>query len=485
MFYIGYFSLILTIFGQKSVFFLYLCYIVFMSELYNQLKQLNIENQYPFHMPGHKRQMPDFLKSQEEYKWLYEIYQMDITEIDGFDNLAKPAGLIKDIEDKATNLYGTKKSFIGVNGSTGCILAALHSVLNMGDSVLVARNCHKSVYHGIELLKAVPTYIYPSLDEEYNIPGVITPESVSDTINILSEKNIKPSALIITSPTYEGIVSDIKAIADLCHSQDIILIVDEAHGAHLSLDTHKFFPASAISGGADIVIESLHKTLPCMTQTAVLHICSDRVSASRIKKYINFFQTSSPSYIMMCSIEGCMDIVKDYGDKLFTEYKDNLCSFYKEASTLRCLKVRPLGKGFDPGKILISTKGAGASGQAIYDTLRLRFKIQPEMHGFDYCLMMTSIFDAADGFKRLIDALKEIDEKLTCRMYMPEEVSFDSFDGDEEIRLAKSLAGTVSEEFITPYPPGIPLVVPGETITQEIAGKICDYINAGITVEYM
>lgn len=455
-----------------------------MNTLYDKLTQINKDKLYPFHMPGHKRQLPDIVTKSKEYEWLSSIYQMDITEINGFDNLAKPEGILKDIEDRIASLYGVQKSFIGVNGSTGCMLAALHSVIKPKDTVILARNCHKSVYHGLDLLGTDNIYLYPQVDESYNIPGQIDPFALSDLLSKLPA-NKAPSALIITSPTYEGIVLDIKALADICHNNNMALIVDEAHGAHLNFGDKSYFPDSAIKFGADLVIQSLHKTMPAMTQTALLHICSNRVSEREVKKYINYFQTSSPSYILMCSIALCMDIVEKYGDKLFADYSDNLRTFYKWADSLRSLHIRPAMKNTDPGKILISTRGLGASGQAIYDTLRIKYKLQPEMHGFDYVLMMTSIFDTNEGFNRLMDALREIDDKLTCRMYMPEEISFSASDNDKELEFARSLADKVSEEFITPYPPGIPLVVPGEIVTLDVVDKICDYINAGITIEYM
>ena len=241
-----------------------------MTSIYNKLKQLQYKEDYPFHMPGHKRNLKiDPL--------LDAISKIDITEITGFDDLHHPEEMIRELMDDLKQIYGTKESYLLVNSSTAGNLAAIAALCNIGDKILVARNCHKSVYHAIELLGLDPIYIYPEIDE-YGICKGITKEQIENIIT--KETSIK--AMVLVSPTYEGRVSDIEGISDVLHRNNIPLIVDEAHGAHFIY--HEAFPESAANSGADIVIQSLHKTLPAFTQTGLLHLCTDCVTREMMQK---------------------------------------------------------------------------------------------------------------------------------------------------------------------------------------------------------
>ena len=280
-----------------------------MTSIYDKLKQLQYGEEYPFHMPGHKRNLKiDPL--------LDEIAKVDITEITGFDDLHHPEEMIRDLMDNLKQIYGTEESYLLVNSSTAGNLSAIAALCKIGDKILVARNCHKSVYHAIELLGLDPVYIYPEVDEDGICEG-ITKEQVEAVIK--EEKMIK--AMVLVSPTYEGRVSDIREISDVLHQYDIPLIVDEAHGAHFIY--HEAFPESAVSTGADIVIQSLHKTLPAMTQTGLLHLCTDCVSKEMMQKKLSIFQSSSPSYVLMSSIEQCIHIC-DGNRGYFQQYCERL-----------------------------------------------------------------------------------------------------------------------------------------------------------------
>ena len=211
-------------------------------------------------------------------------------------------------------MYGTRKSFFSVNGSTAGILTAISASVKKGGQILVARNCHKAVYHAIYLRELVPTYIYPQSDNDLGINGSI---SVSRVERYL-EENPKIEAVFITSPTYDGVVSDVRQIAEAAHKHGIPLIVDEAHGAHFRFSD--YFPVSATDLGADVVIQSFHKTLPAMTQTAVLHLCSERVSEKLIRRFLGIYETSSPSYILMSSLDACVAKLEKDSGRLFDEF---------------------------------------------------------------------------------------------------------------------------------------------------------------------
>ena len=259
-----------------------------MMELWQALKNHSQQQYYPFHMPGHKAgRLGAFT----------EILSQDITEITGFDNLHKPEGILLQSQKRCAKLFGAEESFFLVNGSTSGILSAILSVCNTEDEIVVARNCHKSVYSALVLSGAKPIYILPQSIENADFLGSITLEQIQKAVT----KNTK--AVILTSPTYEGITSNISEISDFLHNKNILLIVDEAHGSHMKF--HHFFPKTALEQNADIVIQSLHKTLPCPTQTAVLHIQGNRVNRNRLKQCLSMVQTSSPSYLFLSAIDYC------------------------------------------------------------------------------------------------------------------------------------------------------------------------------------
>lgn len=280
-------------------------------------------------------------------------------------------------------------------------------VLSSGDKILVARNCHRSVYHAIYLLNLMPVYIYPDVDEETAIVLDIPPQQVADA---LKRENV--SCVILTSPTYEGVVSDIKSIAAICHRQNIPLIVDEAHGAHFAWG--KMFPETAVQQGADLVIESLHKTLPALTQTALLHRASERVKAETVEQYLSIFQTSSPSYVLMASMSQCISWLERSGDGVWTAYDKRLSEFCRQAAKWRNLQLWRQ-ENQDKGKLVIGTWGTGMTGIQLADCLRNKYLIEVEMEMPSYILALTSVADKEDTLPRLADALTQIDAAISER----------------------------------------------------------------------
>ena len=373
-----------------------------MSNLQEKLEKYYKEDYLPMHMPGHKRNV-ELLGEKLPYK-------IDITEIDGFDDLHHAEGLIKDIENKAKKIYGSKKSFLLVNGSTCGILAGIRSVVNFGDKVLVARNSHKSAYNAIELNGLNPIYILPKIGEDgidRNIDIVEVEEKLKEN------KDIK--LVIITSPTYEGVISRIKDISNIAHKYNVPVLVDEAHGAHLKF-IENICDKEALKMGADIVVQSLHKTLPALTGTALLHIRGNLVKEENVARELSIFETSSPSYVLMSSIEECLDIIEKRGKELFEEYQNNLKYFYNKSKNFKNLKI--LGNEienkdyYDFGKIVIKTNETNITGKELADILRNDYKIELEMSSINYALAMTSICDGKENFKRLLYALIDIHNKL-------------------------------------------------------------------------
>ena len=484
---------------------------------------------YPFHMPGHKRrEIPDGIPG-----GFPDPYGIDITEIDGFDNLHHAEGILKDAMDEAAAIYGADRSWYLVNGSTCGILSAVFATTENGGKILTARNCHKAVYHAICLNRLEAEYLYPEEITEFGINGGIRAEDVRKALEKdamrcagnsgdVRGKITKIQAVLITSPTYEGVVSDIRAIADAAHEYGIPLIVDEAHGAHLEYaDQCHGFPKSALEYGADLVIQSLHKTLPSFTQTAILHVKGKLVDQDRVSRYLSMFQTSSPSYLFMAGMERCIRYMDGDGRNEMIRYEKRLERFMERMEGLQVLEVLDreiCGKyrtvaGWDPSKIVVSTMRAeDFHGEELAETLRRKYHLEMEMTAPEYVIAMTSLMDTEEGFERLGTALLEIDgalrhcvepeqqkekgeskEKERCETPEVTESKVlhpvrrmlicEAMNADTERTALQDTVGKVSAEFVYLYPPGIPIIAPGEVFTDAIVEKIVAYKAAGLLVQ--
>lgn len=452
-----------------------------------KLADYSKSNRYPFHMPGHKRALTA--------DW--DPYAIDITEIDGFDNLHHASGILSEAQRRAAKLYGAKESFYLINGSTCGILAAVSAAVPRGGRILVARNCHKSVYHAMYLRELTPVYLYPEITED-GICCAIRPEMVSKA---LAQQN-DIAAVLLTSPTYDGLVSDVAGIAAIAHAHGIPLIVDEAHGAHFSLSGH--FPQSAVSLGADVVIMSLHKTLPSFTQTALLHLCSDRVSRERIAHFLGIYETSSPSYILMAGMERCIRMMQEDGEALFAAYARRLDDFYDRVRGLKRLRVLTErdfvpehAYAFDRSKLLIAGRNAGISGSMLHHMLLEEYGLQMEMAAGGYVLAMTSVMDSDEGFGRLAEALFAIDASDAAgerelmawsrlgEIYGPMEQVLGIARAQDGASRMISLADAeeeVAASYLYLYPPGVPILAPGERITKKTLRDIADCREMGLEI---
>ncbi|NLL75681.1 MAG: aminotransferase class V-fold PLP-dependent enzyme [Clostridiales bacterium] len=471
-----------------------------MSNLYEQLVKYRDSDYYPFHMPGHKRNNAAKLDCVLE-----AVYGVDITEIDGFDNLHQAQGIIKKAQQDAAELYGADETFFLVNGSTCGVLSAISAVTQKGGRLLMARNCHKSVYYAVYLQELKTTYLYPHLVRGYNIADAVIPESVE----MILKEQPDISAVIITSPTYEGVVSDIAAIADITHRYGIPLIVDEAHGAHFGF--HEAFPENAVRQGADIVIHSVHKTLPAMTQTALLHVSGTLVDRERLRRYLKIFQTTSPSYVLMASIDSCMNLMRKEGHSLLEQFLERRNDFIKKAVKCRHFEIMDKQavpdscmQTIEPGKIVIFMRDGELTGQQLYDILSEKYHLQLEMATGGYVLAMFTIMDTAEGMRRLAEALLEIDQGIVASQANPiqaQELIYPKRDEQPETMLTIAEAitqsdekgydsipineseGRLSAEFINLYPPGIPIVVPGEKIDCKIIESVRFCLDTRLNIQ--
>ena len=448
--------------------------------LYEKLKEYASAGIYPFHMPGHKRRMTDGLP-----------YDIDITEIDGFDNLHEPAGCLCELQKTAAELFGSRSAFALVNGSTVGILAAVRAMTERGGRALIARNCHMAVYHAAELCDLQTEYILPDTVDGLGIFSSVSPQSVKE--KLIADPEI--SLVVITSPTYEGVVSDITSIAQICHRHGARLLVDEAHGAHFPFSDR--FPKGAIQCGADAAVVSLHKTLPAMTQTALL-LLNDEALVKEIKRQLSVFETSSPSYVLLASVDRCLEFLR-HSEHAFDEYVDRLTRFYQVSASLQHLSVsydRLLTAenvfDFDIGKLCIFCNGT-LTGRELMDTLRSDYEIELEMALGSYALAMTSVCDTDEGFDRLAHALTQIDSKckeansptISPLPYLPQRrcTIAEALDSKGEMRNIFDAESKISREYIRVYPPGIPLIVPGEVISPEILSQLRALETAGNEIQ--
>lgn len=445
--------------------------------LYDELKNYSDSDMYPFHMPGHKRQ-----------GMFMEAEKLDITEIHGFDNLYYPNGILNELKN------------VLVNGSTGGILAGIRTLTKFGDRVLIARNCHKSVYNAVELcgLKAEFIIPKPASDngKELNIYGAVSPYDVEKKLWEFPDTTL----VVITSPTYEGICSDIQAIAKICSSRGVRLFTDGAHGSHLSLHNAgscyskpMFFSKPATLDGADLTVMSLHKTLPALTQTALIDSrITDKQLLSELRENLSVFQTSSPSYVLLASAESALRFMdsRSAADMFCKRLK----KFYAETADLHKLKIlfnSDLSNHLhDCGKILVSTSDVTLSGYELSSILRERFLIETEMSAPDYVLALSTVADTDQGFERLARALREID--LECeyasdrkpsylirsvpkRTFIP----FEKYKHKSKLIPLRQAEGCVAMDTIMAYPPGVPCIVPGEVFNSEIIDYISKIKNSG------
>lgn len=526
-------------FGEKAL-----------KEYINEALEKYIEKgTYPWHMPGHKRQPLEELES-----FWNGVYAHDFTEAKDLDDMHEPEMFIADSLAEMKNVYGTFATYMLVNGSTSGIMTAIHATCHRGDVILVARNCHKAVYNAICMLELEPEYIVPDYvdmrwhcgmnqamsdkmtdacgkddcetregtdirgegdretPERTDILGDISPDKLERAIITLITDGRKPSAVIITSPTYEGVISDIGTLAEINHRYGIYLIVDEAQGAHLNfMEGHE----TAMEQGADIVIESLHKTMPALTQTSLLHVMDPKLD-ERVRRYLQIFQTSSPSYIFMQSMEKAVAFGAN-NRAVFVEYGRRLEIFAEKCDSLRNIRLFRPGvnvskndegcsacKVFDhdEGRLVFVVRpgtvdGSGQifTGVMLADILADRYGLIVEMASVSYVICISSVVDSVDSYDILFKAIEEIDNDLEHSVIVDGSRAMDIISGrrsavvpgkawdetSEMVPLELSV-GRISGAFVYAYPPGIPVLAPGEIVDERAVCGIDTMIRSGLNV---
>lgn len=477
------------------------------NSLAEHLQQYTAQGIYPMHMPGHKRNLPMSIQT-----FFEKIWELDLTEVEGSDSLHHAKGIIKNAQDYAATVYNAKQSFFLINGSSCGILSAIWAVANPNKSkIIMAKESHMSAYNAVHINRLTPILIpsFPAVGVGGDQSRVFLQAGVDTNVlfQTIQTHHKEACAVFLTSPTYEGVLSDIASIVAYAHRYHLPVIVDEAHGAHLRFFEEFSGISSALSQGADIVVQSVHKTLPALTQTAILHLSkTSQINKERIQESLAIFESSSPSYVLMSSIDLAIRYMAQAKEEIqrLTAWKEE---FYARCRAFRYVKIvqeyliypksgsdaknlddtymknctdkdteiereHMISVRWDSLKVVIYSNQLGASDLA--NILRKEYCIEPEMVSADYVLCMLTIGDSKEGVERLYLALSDLDQRLeqgfVCHSTLSKKVNL------------QSLCNAIAKHHIYAFPPDIPIVQRGERIGMEQIRRMEELLNKGIKV---
>ncbi|MBP7175958.1 MAG: aminotransferase class I/II-fold pyridoxal phosphate-dependent enzyme [Thermoclostridium sp.] len=450
------------------------------------LEEILAKDRLIMHMPGHKagRLFSEQFKS--------HLLQYDLTELPGLDNLHRARGVLADSMKACAKAFGARESFFLVNGSTSGIHAMLAASLNKGDKLIVVRNCHISVINALILFGIHPVFIMPRYDEQWQM---VLPPSIESWRKTLDE-NPDVKGALVTSPDYYGLCTPLEELACLLHEREKFLLVDEAHGAHFAFSCH--LPQTALQQGADACVQSFHKTMPALTQTAVLHLGTDRICCDRLKRCISMLTTTSPSYMLMASMEYACDFASREGQESYERLIGALNEMKTELADMDKLRLVPdslCGFQRDATRIVVDTSQTTFSGYHFSSILEHDYDIIAEMADETHVVFIVTPADTTEELHTVIKALKELDKKvMPCNPkagIRPFEVqpgrceipSLSDYLGNVAYIPIESSIGFVSVSMVTPYPPGVPLLCPGETITENIIAQVQKLMHCGCELQ--
>ncbi len=455
------------------------------TPLFDAMVALAESRKISFHTPGHKSGKGISTRFRKYVG--PRIFSIDLTTLDEVDSLQSPMGVIKEAQKLAAIAYGADHSFFQLNGTTGGIHAMILAACGPGDDVLVARNAHRSVIAGLLFSGARPIFFSPEISQDLKVQMNVSARETRAVIDAHPEARV----LILTSPNYYGIVADLKNIIAYAHQKGLIVLVDEAHGPHLHF--HPSFPVSAMAAGADVSVQSTHKIIGGMTQASMLHANDGGIGISRIKSVLRLNQSTSPSYILMASLDLARMQMATEGEKLLVKairLAEESRQKINEIPGFSCFgrealrdNVEGIPWDLDVTKLTISVAGLGLSGFEVSEILNKRYQIQVEMADPVNILVIVSIGDRQDDLDRLLQALHVISNKYYVRKTGQDPlVKIDLPDGTEKSEMLpreaffkpqkfiplSDASGMLSSQIVTVYPPGIPVLIPGEVITGEI-----------------
>lgn len=465
------------------------------TPLYTGLKKHASRQPVQFHIPGHKKGAgmdPEFRQFIGE-----NALSIDLINIEPLDDLHAPKGIIKQAQDLAAEAFGADHTFFSVQGTSGAIMTMVMAVCGPGDKIIIPRNVHKSIMTAIVFSGAVPIFIHPEIDNELGISHGITLESAKRALT----EHPDAKGLLVINPTYFGVAADLKSIVELAHSFDVPVLVDEAHGVHIHF--HDELPLSAMQAGADIAATSVHKLGGSLTQSSILNMREGLVSKDRVQSILSMLTTTSTSYLLLASLDVARKRLATEGHqlaeetlKLANQTRDRL----NQIEGIYCVGSEILGSkaaySYDPTKLIISVKSLGLTGHDVEKWLRESFNIEVELSDLYNILCIFTPGDSQNDANRLVEALTEIAQQMSEQDVTHQQTKVllpaipllamtprDAFYANTEVIPLKEASGRIIAEFVMVYPPGIPIFIPGEIITEENISYIFKNLDAGLPVQ--
>jgi arginine decarboxylase len=465
------------------------------TPLFSGLVRHARKNPIQFHIPGHKKGKgmdPQFRKFIGK-----NALSIDLINIGPLDDLHQPKGIIQQAQELAAEAFGADHTIFSVQGTSSAIMTMIMTVCNPGDKIIVPRNVHKSIMSGIIFSGAIPIFIHPEIDPVLGISHGITPKSVEQAL----ENNPDAKAVLVINPTYFGIAGDLKKIVKIAHSRRVPVLVDEAHGSHVHF--HPKLPLSAMQAGADMAASSMHKLGGSMTQSSILNLQGNLVSFNRAQAITSMLTTTSTSYLLLASMDVARKRLFTAGKVLFDQAIDlanEARAQINQIDHLYCVGSEIIGNhgaiAFDPTKLLISVKELGITGHDVEKWLRERFNIEVELSDLYNILCIVTPSDAKEDLQILVYALEELsaqfkEQAMTQKndeMYLPKIPVLaitprDAFYAPTEVIPIEESFGRIIAEFVMVYPPGIPIFIPGEVISNENVKYAIRNIEAGLPVQ--
>ncbi|MFS0861325.1 aminotransferase class I/II-fold pyridoxal phosphate-dependent enzyme [Fredinandcohnia sp. 179-A 10B2 NHS] len=465
------------------------------TPLFTGLIQHAKKNPIQFHIPGHKKGTgidPEFRNFIGN-----NALSIDLINIGPLDDLHQPKGIIKQAQDLAADAFGADHTFFSVQGTSGAIMTMVMAVCGPGDKIIVPRNVHKSVMSAIVFSGAIPIFIHPEIDKKLGISHGITTDSVERAL----EQHPDAKGLLVINPTYFGISADLKKIVDIAHSHNVPVLVDEAHGVHIHF--HEGLPMSAMQAGADMAATSVHKLGGSMTQSSVLNVKDGLVSYKRVQSILSMLTTTSTSYLLLASLDVARKRLVTEGHDLIEktiQLANKTRKRINQINKLYCVGKEILGTkatyDYDPTKLIVSVKELGLTGFDVEMWLREKFNIEVEMSDLYNILCIFTPGDTENEADKLVEALAvladEVEHQTEARevpdVLLPDIPVLaltprDAFYSETELVPFKESAGRIIAEFIMVYPPGIPIFIPGEIITEENLTYIEKNIEVGLPVQ--
>ncbi|MBD2653072.1 aminotransferase class I/II-fold pyridoxal phosphate-dependent enzyme [Synechocystis sp. FACHB-383] len=458
--------------------------------LANTLKNLAQQRDTPFYAPGHKRGQgiaPGFKQ------WLGPaLFQADLPELPELDNLFAPSGAIAKAQELAADLWGAERTWFSVNGSTAGIVAAILATCGDGDKILLPRNVHQAAIAGVIHAGAVPIFLEPEVNPDWDLALGIRSETLSKAL----QEHGDAKAVFLLHPTYHGVVGDLQKLIELSHGVNLPVIVDEAHGAHFAF--HPSLPRPALELGADIVIQSTHKMLGALSQCAMVHVQGNLINTQRIGQCLQLIQSTSPSYILLASLDSARHQMANVGREMMAEvweftlhYRQQL----KQITGLNLLEIAQPSPGaltLDPTRITVDVTPWGMSGFELDDLLREKFQITAELPTLRQLSFIVSIGNQAQDLARLLQALTRLAPTnfqqpfhltlpalpSTNLAMIPRRAAYNA----QKLVPVNEAIGQISAGLLCPYPPGIPVLVPGEIITPEAIAFLTEVLSLGGTI---